>query len=582
MADKEIPELSLPLGEGKGESFSKPVTPSKGITDEQPATETAEDVLGSLLQKNPGAIQTDEFRVTGEEDAENQAANAIFVEVQNTLEILGASEEGSTNFQTITRLKDEYDKLNKLLKESRKNEGLLVKKCKEMGSDLNSLSRKIQTAVKLSQTDRSTISTLQKEVKKAWKQVEINNEKESRNKDIIAGLRSELDTLKGTYNKTGDAQQSIPPPVGTGLARHKLLELQMEQEEQLRQMIKEKSQMELEHQQTLNELKAAHNQLQDKDYVIKKQQDEYTQLDEEIASLKEFLASKKNEQERELRQREKLENSLKQASDYSQNKDEEIKLKIFETKQLKESLTKTETQLQNEKFRLDKIEKERDLYFSKISRLQQEVDDRIIEVQKLANSNHEHKRMLENREEELTKFKGQIKESSRIKDMLLKKQKAMDDARMQVELERDTLRSTNSHLNRDLDTLKKEHEQVSKQLEMVSRERDLSQKNFVKSTTASQKQFNTLKLSEQAQRTLEQEISGYRDEAQKMRKLIYTLEKDRDNRFNEATRLEQLLLAKDEEINMKDMNIFDSKKKISEYEKRLKEQQVWKNFYLIL
>jgi hypothetical protein len=80
--------------------------------------------------------------------------------------------------------------------------------------------------------------------------------------------------------------------------------------------------------------------------------------------------------------------------------------------------------------------------------------------------------------------------------------------------------------------MKREHDQMSKQLEMVCRERDLSQKNFVKSTTATQKQFNVLKLSEQSQRTLEQEITGYRDEAQKMRKLIYTLEKDRDNRYN--------------------------------------------------
>jgi hypothetical protein len=33
-------------------------------------------------------------------------------------------------------------------------------------------------------------------------------------------------------------------------------------------------------------------------------------------------------------------------------------------------------------------------------------------------------------------------------------------------------------------------------------------------------------------------------------------------------------LGKDEEVKMKDMNIFDSKKKITDFEKRLKEQQV--------
>jgi predicted RNase H-like nuclease (RuvC/YqgF family) len=137
----------------------------------------------------------------------------------------------------ITRLKEEYDKLNSLLKESRKNESMLVKKCKDMAAEVNANARKIQTAVKLSQSDRATIAALQKEVKKAWKQVETNSEKESKNKDIIASLRSELDSLKGTSQK-GPSEAPVQVPLGTGLARHKLLELQMEQEEQLRQLTK--------------------------------------------------------------------------------------------------------------------------------------------------------------------------------------------------------------------------------------------------------------------------------------------------------------------------------------------------------
>jgi hypothetical protein len=76
-----------------------------------------------------------------------------------------------------------------------------------------------------------------------------------------------------------------------------------------------------------------------------------------------------------------------------------------------------------------------------------------------------------------------------------------------------------------VDGTKKELEAANKQIDLVTRERDMSQKNFVKSTTSSLKQYSVLKLSEQNKRNLEQEISGYKDEAQKMRKLIYTLEK---------------------------------------------------------
>lgn len=83
-----------------------------------------------------------------------------------------------------------------------------------------------------------------------------------------------------------------------------------------------------------------------------------------------------------------------------------------------------------------------------------------------------------------------------------------------------------------------------------------------------------LKLSEQNKRNLEQEISGFKDEAQKMRKLIFTLEKDRDQRLSDMNLLNHEVTGRDEEIKMKDGLIFDSKKKICDFEKRLKEQLI--------
>lgn len=135
------------------------------------------------------------------------------------------------------------------------------------------------------------------------------------------------------------------------------------------------------------------------------------------------------------------------------------------------------------------------------------------------------------------------------------------------------IKSVNSHLTNDVEGTKKELEAANKQIDLVTRERDMSQKNFVKSTTSSLKQFSVLKLSEQNKRNLEQEISGYKDEAQKMRKLIYTLEKNHENSLNDINSLQQDLMEKQAEIKMKDNDIFDAKKKIIDYEKKSKEQQ---------
>lgn len=62
---------------------------------------------------------------------------------------------------------------------------------------------------------------------------------------------------------------------------------------------------------------------------------------------------------------------------------------------------------------------------------------------------------------------------------------------------------------------------------------------MLKAVNATQKQIDLVKLHEQAKRNLEEEIQNYRDEAQKQRKIIFQLEKDRDRYINEASDLTQ-------------------------------------------
>ena len=69
--------------------------------------------------------------------------------------------------------------------------------------------------------------------------------------------------------------------------------------------------------------------------------------------------------------------------------------------------------------------------------------------------------------------------------------------------------------------------------------RFLHQQNMIKAVQSSEKQQNLGKLLEQDKRALEHEISGYRQEAQKQRKIIQQLEKERDRYINETSSLMQ-------------------------------------------
>ncbi|KAJ3258086.1 hypothetical protein HK103_004079 [Boothiomyces macroporosus] len=505
-------------------------------------------------------------------EADNgSAATAVFDEIQNTLKQV-ASNSTEEVAALIQKLGLDYEKFNSLLVDSKRQTKSVAQIAAKLSQDLVDNHTKMKTVLKTVQSDRQMISSMRKELKKAWKVVEANTEKELKSKEVISGLKNELAALKYA---SGDAAATVagPSPDSVNLGKNKLLSIQLEQEETIKKLLKSKQELEAELVNSANEIKSLKVDLDDSQVKIEQLHKEREYKDEEMLSLKDYLAAKKSEHDREIREREKTEKELRYSTDVNEKREAELKVKNEEIKGLKESLMKTELLLQNEKVRAEKLEHERDHLQSIQVRFQQDLDEQAVTNQNLLNKTHEQARKMKAWEEEIARLREINKTISKAKQQLMKKFKVIDETKTGIELERDTLRSVNSHLRHDVESTKKELETATKNVDVLTRERDISQKNFVKSTTASLKQYNILKLSEQTKRNLEQEIQAYKDEAQKMRKLIYTLERERDDHVNQVSMMNQEANAKDEEIKMKDVIIFDSKKKIAEFEKKLKEQQ---------
>lgn len=125
-----------------------------------------------------------------------------------------------------------------------------------------------------------------------------------------------------------------------------------------------------------------------------------------------------------------------------------------------------------------------------------------------------------------------------------------------------------------IENLKRQSHALEKQIASTAKDRDVAQKNFVQATGATQKQIVVAKVSEQQNKTLEQELNAYKEEAGKMRKLILALEKDRDHLMLDKNKGENHVKELEEVINALHLGEFDSKKKIIDLEKKLKEQQV--------
>jgi hypothetical protein len=201
--------------------------------------EGAVDSATKILNSNPLSDSTTPN--TNESEAQTQSPEAeeqLYNDLNTTLNFLSEQSSLPGADETLTKIRDEYSRLHKMFVQSRKNELALAKKCKEMASEFSANHAKVQAALKLAQSERMSMASLKKEVKRAWKVVESETEKEARAKEAITRLKMELEALK---RKAGDmgVNTSSDLPNSSGLGNmSKMVETQIELENTIAKMTK--------------------------------------------------------------------------------------------------------------------------------------------------------------------------------------------------------------------------------------------------------------------------------------------------------------------------------------------------------
>lgn len=318
---------------------------------------------------------------------------------------------------------------------------------------------------------------------------------------------------------------------------------------------------------------------------IKVLEAEKLESEQEIHSLKDLIATKRSEADKEHRNKDKLERELKEARQVIEVKNAEVRTKQDSVNRSKEDIVKLEAQLKEQKLMIEKTIKEQENTQTRTMKLQQDYEDQILTTSQLLAENQQKSIEIKVKEEDVAKIREEIKNISRIKDALQKKIKSLEDLKLGAEMERDNLKvclispasgnlkGINHSYEREMELQKRQAEADRKQIDDLLRERDIINKNLITSSVSNQKQINMVKLHEQTKRNLEQEISGYKEEAAKQRKLIFQLEKERNRYVSEASQIQSQMISGMEEVKIKEMQIFEYKKKIAEVENKLKQQQ---------
>jgi chromosome segregation ATPase len=448
----------------------------------------------------------------------------------------------------------EYEKIHKALKKSHESETRLLAKCTELNADIVNNAAKVSSALKLSEDDQNTIAGLKAEIEKAWKMVDASHEKEARAKDSIQGLKLEIANLGSVVERGPDAMTA-------GM------------DQTVEELIAAKEALAAERDAQVDQIVSLRNEVAEMSERLRTAESSKQGLEDELGKLRDQVESKKLEGEREARKKERLDKELAELKTKLENKQHDIKAKTHTIKEAEEAAAKLEGMLKEQRGATERAKKEYGALNEKLQKLTTELEEQMRSNAQLVTENGTKRAELEARETELSGIKQDALRAGKIRDATVAKLQGVEKEKRETERDRDDLKRTIAELERQIEAERKQAEMEVKKQHELKRERDILTKLKSQAESATVEQRDLVKVNENTRKTLEQEIQGYKMEAQKQAKMIFKLEQEREKYGGEASDATARYLGALEEVKIREIAIIDLQKRISDGENRLKQQQ---------
>jgi len=303
--------------------------------------------------------------------------------------------------QSLSSFRTEYEKLHEQLVKSHDANGLLIDKCRSLNNDILANASKVSSIMSLSQNDQRTITGLRHEFEKAWKLVELSQEKEMKSKEVIETLKGEVVSLSRLVERGGTLF----------LAQDNSLDEVKKSVESLKSEIKNQA----------DQLVAINSSLQNARDAMSKINETKEQFENENKESLEQIAFEKAKSEDMGKEIEKIHDNIKITKDLMIESQNTIKLKVERISKKKEDIiickrrfdeelhnktSETEDLSQNKQ----SIEKKKK-YLSDQHRIRDKTNAKANDIQKRYD---EHVRLIEIMNNDLSKINEEIKALSNV------------------------------------------------------------------------------------------------------------------------------------------------------------------------
>jgi len=226
--------------------------------------------------------------------------------------------------------------------------------------------------------------------------------------------------------------------------------------------------------------------------------------------------------------KEQIELELKSSKQVLEQRNAEYKTQTAQYESQQQELKKAQQHLRQMKEDNVRLSKENQIHQVRLENSRTQFAELVTTNEKLANDCARRVTELKDKEDELIQLRKERDGEQKKKDHVEKRLRQVEDQVGDIEQQRERLRSTITGLEQEIDRFKRLHEDNKKQIDSLTREREQLNKTYLKLVNDNQKQTEQVKSFDQAKKTLEQDITNYKEEASKQRKIILKMEKERD------------------------------------------------------
>lgn len=454
--------------------------------------------------------------------------------------------------ESIEHFKREYEKLFQALQRSHVSEQNLVLQCQELTQELLCNAAKMQAAVKLSQGDHSTIEALKKEIEKAWRTVDMANDKDFRARETVKTLMEEIASLQNILEE-GSRLPTDHATIDELKLENKRMQVEIdEMNKNLERISKEMSE-------------AA---------IVKKQ----TALDlstnaEEAQRIKGRFELVKQEHRREKNAKERAEVQLRDVMVLLRTKEMELSIKTSVLAKLDLSIGSLRSQIRDDSEKKQVFTRKLDTAEKQLFHTQQSVMDTVDTCEELTERLNELDTQVDNTVRSTTETRLEIERIQRVRDKDFKEHCRLVQQICDLKQEYSNTVIQKEQTQRSIATLEKEKKKIAEGCEMVQKERDSILKSGERAEKKREAIEALIKDTKDSCMDIQESVDREKAIAQKLQQSLAHLHKKEDMCRLEVSQVVAEHAGALEELKMATVSVEEIQRKLEESDASLSTQQ---------